>query len=245
VNTALRSYGLMLQWQFLRMRRQIPVLIVIQILLAFGVIYGLAFLLPEIDPRSALFLVTGAPTLTLLLLGLTVVPQEISQGKLSGRLAYLSTLPVPRLAAPAAELSFWLLVQLPGTALALAVAAARFHFALHLSPFAVPVVILVALCGAAVGFAVAMIASPQTAQHVASFVAILLLLFSPINFPIDRLPDALAAVHRVLPVTYMADLMRWSLTGRSVDNIAFAFAIVAAWSAVSVALSWRVATRRA
>lgn len=245
MNAALRAYGLMLRWQFLRMRRQIVLFVVIQIVLALGVVYGLAFLLPEIDARSALFFATGAPTLTLLLLGLTVVPQEIAQGKVSGRLAYLATLPVPRLAAPAAELTFWLLVQLPGTVLALAVAAARFDFGLSVSPAAVPAVILVALCGAAVGFGLAMIAKPQTTQQLSSFVAIGLLLFSPINFPIDRLPDALAAVHRALPVTYMADLVRWSLTGRSIENVALAFAVVAVWSAAGVALSWRVATRRA
>ncbi len=244
MNTALRSYGLLLQWQFLRMRRQLVLFVVIQMALALGVVYGLAFLLPEIDPRSALFLATGAPTLTLLLLGLTVVPQEIAQGKVSGRLAYLATLPVPRLAAPAAELTFWLLVQLPGTVLALAVASARFDFGLNISPAAVPAVVLVALCGAAVGFALAMIAKPQTAQQLSSFVAIGLLLFSPINFPIDRLPNALAALHRVLPVTYMADLVRWSLTGQAVENVALAFAVVGLWSAAGVGVSWRVATRR-
>jgi len=241
---AVRAYGLLLRWQFMRMRKQILLFVVIQIVLALGVVYGLALLLPEIDPRSALFLATGAPTLTLLLLGLTVVPQEVAQGKISGRLAYLATLPVPRLAAPAAELTFWLLVQLPGTVLALVIAAARFDFTLDVSPVAVPAVVLVALCGAAVGFALAMIAKPETAQQLASFVAIGLLLFSPINFPMDRLPDALAAVHRVLPVAYMADLMRWSLTGRYVENVALAFAVVGAWSAAGVALSWRVATTR-
>jgi ABC-2 type transport system permease protein len=235
---------LLLRWQFLRMRKQLLLLVVIQIMLALGVVYGLAFLLPEIDSRSALYLVTGAPTLTLLLLGLTVVPQEVAQSKVSGRLAYLSTLPVPRLAPPAAELTFWLLVQLSGTVLALIIAAARFDFSLHVSAAAAPAVVLVALCGAAVGFAIAMAAKPTTAQQLASFVAIGLLLFSPINFPIDRLPDALAAVHRVLPVSYMADLIRWSLTGRAVESVALAFLVVGAWSAAAIALSWRVAMRR-
>src|SRR5205823_185392 len=94
----MRSYALLLRWQYLRLRREIVMIVLIQVALALGVVYGLSFLLPNIDRSSALFLATGAPTLTLLILGLTVVPQEVSQGKLTGRSAYLMALPVPRLA---------------------------------------------------------------------------------------------------------------------------------------------------
>ena len=241
---ALRSYGLLFRWQLLRMRRQIALLTVIQVALALGVVYGLSFLLPDIDSRSALFLATGAPTLTLLLLGLTAVPQEVSQAKISGRDTYMATFPVPRLAGPAAEITFWLFVQLPGTVLALLVAAARFDFGLHPNAAVVPSFILVALCGATLGYAIAMAARPEAAQQIASFISIGILLFSPINFPIDRLPGFLEAIHRVLPITYMADLTRWSLTGRSEANVALAFAVVAAWCAAGIAVGWRVAVRR-
>jgi ABC-2 type transport system permease protein len=244
MSAALTSYGLLLRWQVLRMRRQIALFVVIQLALALGVVYGLAFLIPDIDPRSALFLATGAPTLTLLLLGLTVVPQEVGMGKLTGRLAYVATLPVPRLAPAAAELTFWLLVQLPGTALALAIAAARFDFALDVSVAVIPALVLVALCGAALGYALAMATKPEVAQQLSSFIAIGILLFSPINFPIERLPRFLAAIHRVLPISYMADLMRWSLTGRAVDNVGLAFGVVAAWCGAGIAISWRVTVRR-
>ncbi len=71
-----------------------------------------------------------------------------------------------------------------------------------------------------------------------------LLLFSPVNFPADRLPSALQAVHRVLPVMYMADLMRWSLTGRFAEDIGRAFLVVSLWCALGIAVSWRVVRRR-
>lgn len=244
MTVALRSYGLLLRWQFMRMRRQIGLFVFIQVALALGVVYGLAFLIPDIDKRSALFLATGAPTLTLVLLGLSAVPQEVSQAKLTGRLAYVSTFPVPRLSAPAADVSFWLLVQLPGTILALLVAAVRFDFGLNVNAAVVPVFVLVAMCGASIGYAIAMVARPEAAQQIASFISIGILLFSPINFPIDRLPGFLEAIHRVLPISYMADLMRWSLTGRTVENVGLAFAVVLAWCAAGIAVSWRVAVRR-
>jgi ABC-2 type transport system permease protein len=169
----------------------------------------------------------------------------VSQGKISGRLAYVATLPVPRLAPAAAELTFWLLLQLPGTALALLVASLRFDFGLDLNAAVVPTVALTALCGASLGYAIASALRPEAAQQIASFVGIGILLFSPINFPLDRLPVALEALHRILPITYMADLVRWSVAGSHVANLALAFGVVAAWCAAGVAVSWRVAARRA
>jgi ABC-2 type transport system permease protein len=244
VAAALQAYWLLLWWQFLRMRQVVALLVVIQLALALGIVYGLALLLPDIDSQSALYLTTGAPTVTLLLLGLTVVPQEVGRDKVAGRVAYLSSLPVPRLAAPAADVTFWLLAQLPGTALAVVVGALRFHFELRVNGAVAPAIALVALTGAAIGHAFAMSLKPELAQQLTSFLSIGILLFSPINFPAERLPDWLEAVHRVLPLQYMADLVRWSLTGQLADGVGLAFAVVAAWCAAAVAISWRVAVHR-
>lgn len=240
----LRVYGLLLWWQILRLRQQMVIIVVIQVVLALGIVYGLAFLIPNIDSRSALYLATGAPTLTLLILGLTVVPQEVSRSKQTGQAAYLATLPVPRLAPPAAEVSFWLLAQLPGTALALVVASLRFKFALDFSVLAIPAILLVAFAAASVGYALAMLLKPELASQLGSFIAIVILLYSPINFPADRLPNVLQIIHKVLPVEYMADLVRWSLTGIVDKGIGLVFAVVTAWCAAGLVASWRVAARR-
>src|SRR6476659_4825802 len=104
-----RSYGLLLRWDVLRGRRILPLIVVIQIALSVGVVYGLAFLMPDVDPKSALYLSTGAPTLSMLVLGLTVVPQEIAQAQLTGRLDWFSTLPISRLAPLSSEITYWLL----------------------------------------------------------------------------------------------------------------------------------------
>jgi ABC-2 type transport system permease protein len=244
VTNAVRATWLLLIWQYERFKRQLPLIIVIQVALAFGIVYGLAFLIPDIDPRTALYLATGAPTISLMVMGLTIVPQEVSQGKLTGRFDYLSSLPIPRLATLASDVIFWLLAQLPGTALALVVASMRFDFSLRIGWIIVPTVLLVAFTAACVGYALAMVVAPQVAQQLTSFISIGILLFSPVNFPIDRLPDAMQAIHRVLPVMYMGDLMRYGLTGRDVDRPGLTFAIVAAWCAAGLFASYRVATKR-
>ena len=240
----MNAVWLLLIWQFHRFKRFLPMIVVIQVALAFGIVYGLAFLIPNIDPRTALYLATGAPTITLMVMGLTIVPQEVSQGRLTGRFDYLSSLPIPRLATLASDVVFWLFAQLPGTALALVVASLRFDFSLRISWVIVPTVLLVAFTAACVGYAFAMVFAPQVAQQLTSFISIGILLFSPVNFPMERLPGALQAIHKVLPVTYMGDLMRYGLTGSDVDRPGLSFAIVAAWCAAGLVASYRVATKR-
>ncbi len=238
------SYRLLLKWDVLRRRRILPLIVLIQVALSVGVVYGLSFLLPEIDPRSAVYLATGAPTMTILILGLTVVPQEVAQAKLTGRLDWFSTLPVPRLAPLASAITYWLLAALPGTALALLVASYRFDLGLRVGPAVVPALVLVAATASAVGYAIASASPPQATQQISSFVSIGVLLFSPVSLPAEQLPGALQLVHDVLPVESMADVVRWSLTGRYVKDPAGAFALVAAWCAAALLVSVRVATCR-
>jgi ABC-2 type transport system permease protein len=238
------SYRLLLRWEVLRYRAMIPMLVIIQVLLGVGVIYGFSLLIPNISATSALYLSTGAPTITLLILGLNVVPQEISQSRVSGRHDYMASLPVPRLAPLAADITFWLAIQIPGTILALLVAVGRFHIHLHVGWAVVPSVGLVALSGASVGYAIAAVLAPEVTGPVTQFVGIGLLLFSPISFPASRMPAALRAVHRILPVQYMADVVRGSLTGHYADPPKLAFAVVAGWCAVGMALSYAAAIRR-
>jgi hypothetical protein len=54
----------------------------------------------------------------------------------------------------------------------------------------------------------------------------------------------LRAVHSVLPVQYMGDLVRWSLTRRFADNAALAFAVVVASCAAGLVTRWRLVQRR-
>ena len=62
-------------------------------------------------------------------------------------------------------------------------------------------------------------------------------------FPADRLPVWLQDIHRVLPIQYMADLSRGTLTDLPV-NLGRAFAIVGAWFAAGLIVTWATVRRR-
>ena len=240
-----RSYVLLLRWQVMRTRHLLGTLVLMQTALGIGIIYGFGFLVPHVTPTVALFFTTGAPTLSMILIGLTVVAQETAQARVSGRFGYISALPVPRLAPMLAEVTYWLLIQLPGWLVTLLLAVVHFHVHLHVSVLIVPALMLVSLSAAAVGYGLAVSAPPAATTQVSQFLSIALLLFSPINFPLDRLPAWLQDVHRVLPITYMADLIRGGLTGHYDTDRGLAFLVVGAYCALGLALAARAARRRA
>jgi ABC-2 type transport system permease protein len=70
-------------------------------------------------------------------------------------------------------------------------------------------------------------------------------MFSPLNFPADRLPGWLAAIHSVLPIQAMGEVMRGTLASNAFPITMGAFAILAAWCAATFAATSLVLARRA
>ena len=82
----LHDYGLMLKWQALSSKTILPISLVVQLMVSFGFVIGLGFLYPSITPNIAKFLTTGAPTISLLMMGLVLVPQMVADSKRPARL---------------------------------------------------------------------------------------------------------------------------------------------------------------
>jgi ABC-2 type transport system permease protein len=172
------------------------------------------------------------------------VPQFVAQGKQEGTLDYMRSLPVPRLVYLLADLSVWLAIVLPGVAVAVWVSAIRFNLDLQLSPLVVPVILLVALTSSAIGYALATLMPPMAAGVLTQVLVVFILMFSPLNFPPDRLPDWLGTIHEVLPVQAMGELIRGTVAGGPFPIQAPDFLLLAGWAAASLAASWLVMTRR-
>jgi ABC-2 type transport system permease protein len=154
-------------------------------------------------------------------------------------------MPVPRLAMLAADASVWVALAAPGLAAALGVAALRFDLTLRISPLAVPAMLLVAVCAVAIGYGISYASRPEVAQALTQLVFFVALMFAPINFPADRLPDWLVAVHRWLPFTYMAQAIRDTVNVPATGVSALPFVALAIWCVAGLAVTYRVMTRRA
>ena len=242
---ALPSYLLLIRWQALRLKGFLPLAMVVQGLFAIGIVAGYPLLFPELDTLTMLFLATGAPAITLITVGLVAVPQVVAQAKTQGTLEYMRTLPVPRLVYLLADLTVWLVIILPGLAFALVVASLRFDITLEVSPLVVPALLLVALTASAVGYAMACVLPPMVAVLLTQVLVVFVLMFSPLNFPAERLPGWLQAVHSVLPIQAMGEVIRGTLAGGTFPLTAGPFLLLGAWCAGGVGVAYLTLRRRA
>jgi ABC-2 type transport system permease protein len=249
MNTAkvnwIQSYTLLLKWQGLKFKTVLPFVIVAQFFTGIGTVIGLGYLMPGIDSQTAMFLVTGGPTLSLITLGLVLVPQMVAQAKSGGMLDYMRSFPVPRMAYLAADLTIWLLSTLPGVILALVVGSLRYDFELQFSLLIVPAFALVVLMATSVGYAIALLTpKAELVGVITNLIIFSLFLFSPVNFPVERLPNWLEAIHRFLPVKYAADAVRGALVPGYSDGLGLALVVLGVWCLAGLLINYLVATRR-
>jgi ABC-2 type transport system permease protein len=241
----MQSYRILLRWQGLRFKPVFPFVVLAQFFTGVGTVIGFGFLVPMIDTGTATFLVTGGPTLALITLGLVLVPQFVATGKAEGSVEYMWSLPISRMAYLAADLTIWVVATLPGVIVALIVGAVKYDFSLQVSPLVVPVFVLIVLTATAVGYAIAMLSpKPELVGLITNFIIFCLFLFSPINFPVERLPNWLAGLHRVLPVKYAADAVRGTLVPGYADDLGLALLVLSAWCLLGLGINYVVATRR-
>ncbi len=240
----LRSYFLMVKWVFLSYRPWLSLFLAVEIGIAIGMIYGISFFYPGITPEIAKYLTTGAPTLILLVAGLVLVPQIVAQARTEGTFDYIWSLPVPRMAHLAADATNMFGSVLPGVVLAVVLGSIHFDFNLDISLLVIPAVILVAMCGTFIGYSIAfLIPKPMMVNVITQIMSFAVMLFSPVMFPAERLPGWLQAIHKVLPIQYMADLTRGTLTDLDV-NLGLAFIMVGAWCIAGFIITLVVVNRR-
>lgn len=240
----LRSYALMLKWQTLSNKPMIPLYAAVEIMIAVGFVIGIGFFFPQIDPTIAKFLTTGAPTLILLMVGLVLAPQIVAMARMEGTFDYIWSLPVPRMVYLFADATMWLLVTLPGVVLALVIGAVYHDFSLEISPLVVPALVLIAITSIFVGYSFAYGApKPQMAHVATQIIVFVIMIFSPVMYPIEQLPGWMVTVHNVLPVKYMADLSRGTLTDLDV-NLGLAFAVTGGWCLAGFAATYIIVRRR-
>ncbi|HTS96922.1 MAG TPA: ABC transporter permease [Streptosporangiaceae bacterium] len=242
----LASYLAMLRFDIASQRTWLPMFVLTQVLFGAGmaVIYG--FYLGPMAPQEALFIVSGAPAIAAIAAAVIGVSSMVTERKVAGTWDFIWSLPVPRSAVVASTLTVYTAMTIPGVVATLALAAWRYDVHLSLSPVAALDFVLAALMATSMGFGLALaIRDPLVTNAVLNALIFLVLLFSPVVYPITQLPGWLAGAHRVLPFYYLAQVMRAGVTTGLVHGLGTAYAVLAAWTVAAWAASaWVIGRRR-
>lgn len=243
--TAWTGFLALMRWSLASTGAMLPLIIIVQTMLAVGLIIGFGFVIGDVTADVALHLSTGAPTVLLLTVGLVIVPQGVSRARASGAFDYQRALPVARLVLLLVDLVVWALIALPGVAVGLLVA--WLHFDLTYSfdwPLLIAAPLLITTMSTAVGYAIAVSMSPMPAQMVSQVLVFFVLLFSPITFPAEQLPQWFQALHDYLPIRPAADLLRAGIAGDVFTAHGRDLLVLIAWTGLGLLVTGRALVRR-
>ena len=106
---------------------------------------------------------------------------------------------------------------MPGIAIGMVAASLRFGLDIRMDPFTVAAIICAQFTTVSIGYALALWLPVSATSLATQVIMIGGLLFSPITFPAERLPEWAATLHQLLPFTPLGDIIRESAfrTGES------------------------------
>jgi ABC-2 type transport system permease protein len=240
----LRSYQLLVTWQAWRKKAYLPLMMAVQTLFSLGIVLGYPLLFPTLDRTSIYLIATGAPAISMISVGLVALPQTVGEQKSEGSLAYMRSLPVPRLAYLLADLTVWLAIVIPGVVLGVLVGAWRFGLELQVSPLAVPAMLMVALTATCVGYALASVLPYMLTVIVTQAIVVFVFMFSPLTFLPDKLPGWLEAIHSILPIQAMGEVTRGTIAPNEFPLPMGSFLTLAVWCLLGFVVTYAAMTRR-
>lgn len=240
----IRRLGLLLQWNFNGIKEYLPMIIVIQALMAVLTVFGYSMFLGDVPLLAAQYLVAGSVTVQIMTVGLVMTPQNVSTGKQNGSLGWFRTLPVPRMAFFLADVLVYGIVSVPAALLSLFLGQWHLGVTLSITPWLIPAALLIAIVAATIGYSLALLLPPQVAQLATQVIIFIILMFSPINFPASNMPTWLATAHQWLPFAPIAELMRSNLMSDVFTMPVRSAIVLAIWTILALIGSARVLTRR-
>ncbi len=242
---AARQYRDLFGMQLRSMRDEVPMIAVIQIVLALGLVLGMGYLIPNISDASALFLVTGTATQSFVTMGLVMLPQMLAQSKAEGRIEYFLTLPISREAYLLSLITVVAVTSLPGVAFTLLFGAWHYGLTLNFEPAFILVMVLCVFSLTGVGVALAMFSPHQQLVNATTQLIIFyVLFFAPVLLPAEQLPELLQQTAKLAPPTYAADGVRATLTDLPGTELNQDLMVMSGFAVASIALSAFAIRRR-
>lgn len=237
------SWWGLIRWSLIRHKYLLPAFTAVQALFAVAIVYGLALLVPDIDQEAARYLSSGAWTLGIIAVGCVLAPQIVSTARQDGLVDYQKTLSVPRSAILFADATVWSLAALPGIVVGILAAVLRFGLEIHVGPLLFAAIIGAQITSVGIGYAIAFWLPVNATALVTQVIMVGGLLFSPITFPAERLPEWAVALHQFLPFAPMGDLIRESAF-RTGDGGLLDVVVVATWAILAHAIAYLALQRR-
>lgn len=198
-------------WSLIRHKYLVPVFSLAQAGFAVAIVCGMALFLPQMDDVSMVYLSSGALTLGMIAVGCVLAPQIVSEAKQNGIFEYQRTLPVSRSIILISDIVIWGIASLPGVIMGCIASVVRFNVNLNLTVQSCLVILFTQLTMICIGFCIAYWLPPNAMALATQVIMIGGLLFSPITYPAERLPEWSTYIYNVMPFVPVSNLIRAEL----------------------------------
>lgn len=204
----------------------------IEIVISLGIVIGYSYLFSTPGTNDILYLATGAPTIVIIMTSLVILPQQNANSKTEGYIDFIKSLPVSRKTFLFVDVGIWTCITIPGIVISTIVAHFMFHPGYSISWAIIPVFFLIVLSSFGIGYGFSFVMNPLPAMGLSQIIAFVSLMFSPINYPIERLPEWMQFAHKFLPIYPMAEVMRGALAQTSFNVDFKHYIILFVWAII-------------
>ena len=233
----------LIKWSLIRHKFYIPIFVLVQIILTFAIIYGFLFITNANDKVTQSYLCTGAIAINVIAVTCVLAPQIVSEAKQNGIYDYQKTLPVSRVGILLSDLLIWGFLCLPGILSSLLISKFGFGLDIFLSLIALVSIILIIFALLSLGFAIAYVFPSNIVSLMTQLIMFGGLMFSPIIFPVERLPRWITNFYQYLPFVPSSQLIRANLFHLEQVGVQ-QFVVLGIWAILSFTLSLLTLTRR-
>ncbi|MDR2834298.1 MAG: ABC transporter permease [Streptococcaceae bacterium] len=198
----------LIHWSLIRHKYLLPVFTVVQIFLSIAIIYGLGIMFPELTHEMSIYLSSGAVSLGIIAVGCVLSGQIINTAKNEGVVDYQKSLPVSRVNILLADIIIWGFASLPGIFMSFLASFLRFDLEIH---FSIVGIFILALCQVSmilIGFTIAYWFPENMVALFSQIIMIGGLLFSPITYSPERLPEWTSNIYNSFPFVPSSRLIR-------------------------------------
>lgn len=237
-----RAVGL-LKWSLVRHKFYIPVFVVVQIILSLAVMFGFSYMVDARDFQSQTYLVSGAMTLNTLAVTCVLAPQIVSEAKQNGIYDYQKSLPISKVAILLSDVAIWGMLSLPGLLVSIFVSTLVFGVSLQMSLISILSTIFVIVSLLLFGFALAYLFPANMVALLTQVIMLGALLFSPIVYTADRLPEWSAILYNHLPFVPVSQIFRFTVLGLDKVTV-YPYMVVLFWGIAAFLASIFVLMRR-
>lgn len=243
--TYLRQFVELVTLHLKILRSGIWFIIMVQVVLSMGMIFGFGYLIPNVSETTALYLTTGTATQAFVTVGLVMLPQFLSEAKTLGRFEYFLTLPISREVYLLAVVCVVAIMAIPGVVFAVALGTWHYDIPITFSPLVIPVALLTFLSLAGIGVAMAVLSPHQQLTNaLTQLIIFYVIFFAPVIIPREQLPSLLNHISVVMPPTYAADAVRATLTELPGTHLGRSMAVLGVFAVASLTTSAAMVRRR-